>query len=92
VQTAKDFKIGDLFRAPHGKEFRLYRVTDIGSRVLVAIWVNSRYKRTPEFFKGPPYKLPEVCFDEDDLKVIEKYNGVTDPVDPNNTYPLDRQD
>jgi hypothetical protein len=53
-----------------GKSFwcggRLWRCTDIGSRVVVAILLDSFFTEQ-EVLKGPPYSVAEMVFDEDDL-------------------------
>lgn len=46
-------------------------VTDIGTRTLTAIKLDEKAKGDPSWIEGPPYALAEVCFDEEDIKVIE---------------------
>lgn len=48
----------------HGMTDR-WRVTDIGSRVIVAIKI-SRLQQ-PSWYNGPPYAVVETVFDEDDI-------------------------
>lgn len=64
---ASDFKIGDEFRSGPG----LWRVTDVGSRVIVAIRLDTT---APDWHVGPPYAVAEVVFDEDDMDGIEAAN------------------
>lgn len=56
-----DFKIGMLFRCGG----RSYKVTDLGTRVVVAI------RQKAGWMDGPPYDVAEIVFDEDDLPVCE---------------------
>lgn len=58
-----DFYVGMVFRCGE----KLWRCTDIGSRVIVAIWMNPVYDET--WFRGPPYALAEEVFDEFDFPV-----------------------
>ena len=54
-----------------GIEFKcggdIYRCTDIGSRVIVAINLSS-HPNDDSWFNGPPYAVAEFVFDEDDIK------------------------
>ena len=75
-----DFTIGDRFWCGG----RMWRCTDIGTRVIVAIRIDSvevgstvpDLRRTLSrgeaeaegWFNGPPYAVAEVVFDEDDLQ------------------------
>jgi hypothetical protein len=75
-----DFKIGDVFNC-NGRQ---WRCTDIGTRTIVAIRIDSvkvasnapevrRALTTTEaeaegWFNGPPYAVAEVVFDEDDIE------------------------
>ena len=54
-----DFKIGEDFLL----NGNLWRCTDIGTRVAVAIEVKE------DWMAGPPYALAEVVLDEDDQQV-----------------------
>lgn len=56
-----DFKIGQDFTCNR----RPWRVTDIGSRVVVAIPVRK------DWMAGPPYAQAETVFNENDLPVCE---------------------
>jgi len=76
-----DFHIGTLFRCGDG----LWRCTDIGSRVIVAIRIDTvevgssapsarqiltqAVAEADGWFNGPPYAVAEIVFDEDDLEV-----------------------
>jgi hypothetical protein len=62
---SSDFKIGDRFKT----DLDEYKVTDVGSRVVVAI---PSKPTTADWEKGPPYALVEIVFDEDDFPAIEK--------------------
>ena len=57
-----DFTIGTEFETCTGQR---WRCTDVGRRTITAI------ELPPDFdlawFKGPPYAVPEVVFDEDDI-------------------------
>jgi hypothetical protein len=59
--TVSDFRIGMRFRTPTGE----WLVTDVGSRVVVAIPARAGW------MEGPPYAATEVVFDEDDLLQCE---------------------
>lgn len=58
--------IGDTFYC-NRKE---YRVTDKGTRVIVAIHVSDQVRRNPSWLQGPPYALVETVFDEDDFPAM----------------------
>jgi len=68
-----DFKIGGEFYTEGGR----WRCTDIGTRTIVAIFIDDTgwrgidgrliKSRGESWFKGPPYAVPEVVFDENDL-------------------------
>lgn len=60
-----DFKIGDRFTCREEG----YMVTDVGSRVVVAIPAR---KGCEDWEHGPPYALVEIVFDEHDLPALEK--------------------
>ena len=73
-----DFKIGTEFYTAAGK----WRCTDIGTRVIVAISLESprkfetnskdglhvTYSNDPSDLTGPPYMINEVVFDEYDFE------------------------
>ena len=61
-----DFTIGTEFTNSDAT----WRVTDIGLRTIVAINI-SVHSDDPSWFNGPPYAVPEVVFDENDLEGIE---------------------
>lgn len=60
-----EIKIGDRFRCGR----KLYIVTDVGSRVVVAI------EDKPDWTAGPPYALAEMVFDEDTQQICELNKG-----------------
>ena len=65
---AEDFTIGVEFKCSG----RHWRCTDVGSRVVVAICVDSfDHPGDPSWLNGPPYAVPEVLFDEYDLPGCE---------------------
>ncbi len=49
---------------------REYRVTDKGTRVIVAIEVTEAARSDPSWLNGPTYALAEMVFDEDDFPVM----------------------
>lgn len=60
-----DFIVGNYFECAGN----VFKCTDIGSRVVVAI------KRRDGWENGPPYALGETVFDEDDQKACDAHNG-----------------
>ncbi len=60
----KSWKIGDKFKIESMDT--LYVVTDVGSRVVVAV----KYKE--DWMDGPPFGVVEKVFDEDDQQVMVK--------------------
>ena len=74
-----DFRFGMIFMCGD----RLWRCTDIGTRVIVAIridavevassgggrFLNQAQAEADGWFDGPPYAVAEVVFDEDDFEV-----------------------
>jgi len=58
----RDFSIGLEFKC--GGD--LWRCTDIGTRVVVAINL-SNHQDDPSWFNGPPYAVAESVFDEDSI-------------------------
>ena len=80
--SSADVHIGDEFTTGAGR----FRVTDVGSRVIVAIRVdrvktNDRVLPGPVaeehgWFNGPPYAVAEIVFDEDDMHgIFEVHRG-----------------
>lgn len=59
-------KIGDHFRI-EGNPAKLWQITDVGSRVIIAIPINAS---DASWANGPPYAVAEVVFDEDDIPSI----------------------
>lgn len=58
----EEFKIGEEFVCGG----RLWKCTDIGTRVVVAI------RKLDDWGAGPPYDVAETVFDEDDILVCSK--------------------
>lgn len=56
-----DFRIGGEFVTAAGR----WRCTDIGTRVIIAIQLGAS---DSSWYNGPPFAVPEVVFDEYDLK------------------------
>lgn len=57
-----DFAIGTEFETCTGQR---WRCTDVGRRSILAIEL--RPQLDPAWFRGPPYPVPEVVFDERDI-------------------------
>jgi hypothetical protein len=83
MKTAADFSIGDEFVAPGlaKGEFTRWRVTDVGTRTIVAIRIDEvtieredgtllTYEgdAAEPYLQGPPYGVVEHVFDENDLE------------------------
>ena len=64
-----DFSVGTEFRCSGN----LWRCTDKGERVVVAIQL-PRHVDDNSWFNGPPYAIPEVVFDENDIGGCELAN------------------
>ena len=67
TQLAKQierFSIGSYFKLDGNKDGTLWHVTDVGTRVVVAI------KHRPGWMSGPPYAVVETVFDENDQVVM----------------------
>jgi len=64
VVKHEDFKIGLEFWM---SEVR-WRVTDIGTRTVIAINIDA-HEKDQSWFDGPPYEVVEVVLDEYDLPV-----------------------
>ena len=62
---AERFPIGSHFII-EGRDHAIWRVTDVGTRVVVAI------SDKPGWMKGPPYAQAEHVFDEDDQRVMRR--------------------
>ena len=56
-------KIGDEFMTETGS----WCVTDVGSRVIVAI----KLRDDTSWHNGPPYAVEEVVFDEEDIAALD---------------------
>jgi hypothetical protein len=50
---------------------REFRVTDLGTRTIIAVRITEKEKADPSWLNGPPYAIAELVFDEDDFEVIE---------------------
>ena len=59
----KDFKIGVKFKC----DGRIWLVTDIGTRVVTAIFFNPKRSEVEGWYDGPPYAVHEMVFDEYDF-------------------------
>lgn len=61
-----DFSIGKEFKT----EYKKWRCTDVGTRVVIAIELKSPNgdDTTSSWYDGPPYAVEEFVFDEYDLK------------------------
>jgi hypothetical protein len=57
-----EFKIGEIFWCGGWR----WRCTDVGTRVIVAIKLD--HEDDPSWYKGPPYAVAELAFDESDLE------------------------
>jgi hypothetical protein len=60
--THGEFSIGCEFLAGGGKR---WRYTDVGTRVIVAVCLDS-HPDDPSWYNGPPYAVAECVFDEYD--------------------------
>lgn len=58
-----DFKIGIQFYTVTGQQ---WLCTDIGTRTILAIELDPKLDKN--WFKGPPYMINEVVFDEEEIK------------------------
>lgn len=67
-----DFKIGYEFTLTEGDKYN-WRVTDVGSRTLIAIKLDQNDERN---YNGPPYSVAEHVFGEYDVDSIYAINGV----------------
>lgn len=50
---------------------REFRVTDIGTRTIIAVRITEKEKADPSWLNGPPYAIAELVFDENDFEAIE---------------------
>ena len=57
-----DFHIGVQFECGE----KLWRCTDVGSRVIVAVCL-SDHPNDPSWYNGPPFAVAEFVFDEDSI-------------------------
>jgi hypothetical protein len=64
-----EFKIGNKFVCG-GKN---WLVTDIGSRVIIAICLNDYTGIDDSWYYGPPYAVAEHVFDEYDIEGCNEY-------------------
>jgi hypothetical protein len=75
MALSDEWKIGDEFIDENSLLGRdRYRVTDVGSRVIVAINLDLDLERAddPSWFNGPPYGVVECVFDEDAIGGLER--------------------
>jgi hypothetical protein len=71
--------IGDEFTTAGGAQ--RWRVTDVGTRVLVAVELTEKTDADASWLDGPPYAICEIVFDEDDQNGIEQVNRATPKAD-----------
>jgi hypothetical protein len=60
VKVMERFPVGSHFKIEGNEDGTVWRVTDVGARVVVAIEHRSGW------MGGPPYAVVETVFDEDD--------------------------
>lgn len=80
-----DFKIGQTF---HGSGNFLWLCTDIGTRTITAIFLDP--KKEDIWFKGPPYDVNEVVFNEIDMQLCYTgsiVNGIALSLNKNSLHP-----
>jgi hypothetical protein len=56
-----DFRIGDRFWTATGE----WQCTDVGTRTIAAVKIDTRAAADPSWLNGPPYAVAEHVFDED---------------------------
>ncbi len=72
-----DFEIGQHFICGPVDKPDKWRCTDIGTRVIVGIKIESS-RETAGWYNGPPYHVAETVFDEDDFSACEAAPKPTD--------------
>jgi len=65
--THSEFVIGGLFVCND----RVWQCTDIGTRTVIAIGMDP--DKTPDWYRGPPYAVAEMVFDENDLPACRPF-------------------
>lgn len=53
----------------HSETLEHYLCTDIGTRTIIVIHLD--LNKDQSWFKGPPYAVPEIVLDEDDLSIFD---------------------
>jgi len=64
MKQVERFPLGSYFKIEGNENDTVWRVTDVGSRVVIAI------EHRPGWMSGPPYAVVENVFDEDDQVVM----------------------
>jgi hypothetical protein len=64
VKQVECFPLGSYFKIEGNADDTVWRVTDVGTRVVIAI----EYR--PGWMSGPPYAVVEIVFDENDQVVM----------------------
>ena len=64
MKQVERFPVGTYFKLEGNADSTVWRVTDVGTRVVVAI----EYR--PGWLSGPPYAVVETVFDENDQVVM----------------------
>lgn len=78
----EDFKIGEIFYAKAGFQ---WLCTDKGTRTILAIMLDPN--KDEKWFKGPPYLLSEVVFDNEDMEYCytDEYSMIIDRIKSSKT-------
>lgn len=73
-----DFKIGTVFNSCTGQR---WKCTDVGARTILAIELKPELDSS--WFVGPPYVVPEVSFDEIDIRGVYRNDieAIQDAID-----------
>ncbi len=64
----REFKIGGYFYCGGHK----WLCTDVGTRTIAALQITPEIEQKPNWLSGPPYAVPEILFDENDLEACGK--------------------
>jgi hypothetical protein len=70
-----DFKIGQHFQCSGVDKVVKWRCTDTGTRVIIAIKIESDTRMSDGWYNGPPYAVEERVFDEFDFAACEALKG-----------------
>lgn len=71
----QEFKTGKDFYLLHRDGYGHYRCTDKGTRVVVAICLDS-HRDNSSWFNGPPYAVAECVIDEDTMEVCYEHKNI----------------